>query len=258
MMQSTRSSVTTEPAPDAVAHARRAGRLDADDPDRRLDVLDRHRDAGDQPAAADRHDDDVDLGPVADDLEAERALAGDELQVVERMHVGEAAIADQLLRLLVGLVPDRAVQHDLRAVAARRRDLRRRGVLGHHDDGLDAVDAARRARRPARGCRPTSRRRRGAVRRSVSCVNLLSGPRILYDPVRWNISALSRTSKPVRSLSDARRQERRVVDVRRHARVGRVEDLAAERQRHRVTAVIMISTRPSGATSPVRTVVRAA
>ena len=64
-------------------------------------------------------------------LEAERALSGDELQVVERMDVGQPAVADELFRLLVGLVPDRAVQHDLRAVAARRRNLRRRRVLGH-------------------------------------------------------------------------------------------------------------------------------
>src|SRR5436190_9823548 len=31
--------------------------------------------------------------------------------------------------------------------------------------------------------------------------NLFSGPRILYDPTRWNISALRRTSNPVRSLN---------------------------------------------------------
>ena len=36
---------------------------------------------------------------------------------------------------------------------------------------------------------------------SVSCANLFIGPRILYEPPRWNISALRRTSKPVRSLS---------------------------------------------------------
>ena len=84
---------------------------------------------------------DVDVGPVANDLEAERALPGDELQIVERVHVGQPAIADELLRLLVGIVPDRAVQHDFGAVAARRRDLRRRRVLGHDDHRADAVDA---------------------------------------------------------------------------------------------------------------------
>jgi hypothetical protein len=35
---------------------------------------------------------------------------------------------------------------------------------------------------------------------SVSCANLFIGPRILYEPPRWNISAFNRTSKPVRSL----------------------------------------------------------
>ena len=35
----------------------------------------------------------------------------------------------------------------------------------------------------------------------VSCGSLLLGPRTLYDPVRWNISALSQTSKPVSTES---------------------------------------------------------
>src|SRR5947208_3360142 len=34
---------------------------------------------------------------------------------------------------------------------------------------------------------------------SLSCANLFNGPRILYEPVRWNDSALSSTSKPVTS-----------------------------------------------------------
>src|SRR3954469_22159077 len=36
---------------------------------------------------------------------------------------------------------------------------------------------------------------------SVRCENLFIGPRILYEPPRWNISALSRTSNPLCSLS---------------------------------------------------------
>ena len=35
----------------------------------------------------------------------------------------------------------------------------------------------------------------------VSRVSFTSGPRILYEPVRWKSSAFSRTSKPVSSLS---------------------------------------------------------
>ena len=53
------------------------------------------------------------------------------------------SVAHQLLRLLVGLVPDRAVQHDLGAVALRRRDLGRRRVRRHADDRADAVDLRR-------------------------------------------------------------------------------------------------------------------
>src|SRR5262249_22913709 len=48
-----------------------------------------------------------------------------------------------LLRLLVGLVPDPAVQDDLGPVALRRGDLGRRGVLGHADDRADSVDLRR-------------------------------------------------------------------------------------------------------------------
>ena len=84
MMQSTRSSVTSAARVDAALHPRRAGRLDADDADLRVDALERHRDAGDQPAAANRHDDDVDVGPVLGDLEPDRALPHDQLLVVER------------------------------------------------------------------------------------------------------------------------------------------------------------------------------
>ena len=66
----------------------------------------------------------------------------------------------------------------------------------------------------------------------------------------------------------ARRQQRRTVDVRRHAAVRRFEHLAPERKRRDShgwrrgaddprTAVSMISTRPSGATRPDWTVARA-
>ena len=46
--------------------------------------LDRGRDAGDEPAAADADDDRVDVGHLVEDLEAERALARDDVGVVER------------------------------------------------------------------------------------------------------------------------------------------------------------------------------
>ena len=45
----------------------------------------RDADAGEQPAAADRRDDRVDVGQVLEDLEPRRAVAADEVVVVERM-----------------------------------------------------------------------------------------------------------------------------------------------------------------------------
>ena len=113
---------------DAALHRRTVRRLDADHAHGRPVALHRHRHAGDEPAAADRHDDRVELGPVLHHFEPQRPLSGNQLLVVERVDVGQPFVANQLLCLLVRLVPDGAVQDDLRAVAARCRDLRRRGV----------------------------------------------------------------------------------------------------------------------------------
>ena len=73
---------------------RRAGRgLDADDPRRpAVASLIDERDARAQPAAADRHDDLREVGHVLEQLEPERALAGDDRGVVERVHEGEPAV----------------------------------------------------------------------------------------------------------------------------------------------------------------------
>src|SRR5439155_5185744 len=127
------------PGCDAFLHAGCARRLDADDPDVWVDRLERHRYARDQPAAADWHDDDVGLRKVFVDFEAERPLPGYQLGIVERMDVREAALDDELLRPLVRLIPDRPVQHHFGAVATRRGHFGQRRVLGHHDDGVHAV-----------------------------------------------------------------------------------------------------------------------
>ena len=54
-----------------IVHGRRVHRLDADDLDLGIEVLHVHRDAGDQPAAADRHEDRVEVAArLAQDLHA--------------------------------------------------------------------------------------------------------------------------------------------------------------------------------------------
>ena len=67
-------------------------RLDADDLDLRAQALDVGGDAGDQPAAADRHEDRIDRRLVlAQDFHADGALAGDHVRIVVGMDEGELA-----------------------------------------------------------------------------------------------------------------------------------------------------------------------
>jgi hypothetical protein len=61
----------------------------------------------------------VDLRRVLQQLERDRALAGDDLRVVERVDEGEAALRLQLSALGIGLVEHLAVEHDVGAVALR-------------------------------------------------------------------------------------------------------------------------------------------
>ena len=91
------------------------------------------RAAGDQPAAADRHDEHVELRHVVEQLQRGRPLARHHERVVVRAHELEPALggqprADLLAALRPAVVPD-----DLGAVAPRRVDLRGRRVLRHED-----------------------------------------------------------------------------------------------------------------------------
>ena len=54
-------------------------------------ILDVGRDARDQPAAADRHEDGIDFSPgtLAQDLHADRALTGNDIRIVEGMNERE-------------------------------------------------------------------------------------------------------------------------------------------------------------------------
>ena len=83
---------------------------------RRVEVLHVHRDAGEQSAAADRHEDRVELAAgLAQDLDRDRALAGDHVRVVEGMHEHQVALARELERPLERAVVVVAVQQHLAA-----------------------------------------------------------------------------------------------------------------------------------------------
>ena len=91
------ASVTTGPVGERAADVRRADRgLDADDPDVGQQRLHGDRHAGGESAAAERHDDARQVGEVVDELQAERALAGDHGGVVERVAERHAALAGPL------------------------------------------------------------------------------------------------------------------------------------------------------------------
>ena len=154
-----------ERAPRVVAHLG----LDADDAQPGQSAVAAVRAAGDQPAAADRHEQQVERAAVLDQLERRRPLAGHDPLVVVRVDEGEALalgpLGDQ--RLAVGGVAVEA--HDPRAVALGRRRLGRRGVLGHQDRRRDARAARRSGRAPARGCRSRRSRRRAAGRAARRC-----------------------------------------------------------------------------------------
>ena len=81
----------------------------------RAQRLDRGADAGDQSAAADRHDDRVEIGRLLQDLERHRALARDHVGVVERMDEGEVVAARRAPRRGRGFAEVGAVQHHVGA-----------------------------------------------------------------------------------------------------------------------------------------------
>ena len=117
--------------------------LDADDPGRRAERLDRHRDPARQPAATDRDEDDRDVRQVLDELEADRPLAGDDPIVVEGRDDLEPALGGELLGHPLALVAGRADDDDLGAIGRHPFALDRRRVGRHHDDRRRTEQARR-------------------------------------------------------------------------------------------------------------------
>ena len=106
MGQSTRSA-----QPQALGGVRGQLGLYPEDFGVRAQRLDRRADAGRQSAAADRDEHVLDVGQIGGDLQADRALAGDDVGVVERRNQHAARRLDQLGGDLFALA--RTAQHDL-------------------------------------------------------------------------------------------------------------------------------------------------
>ena len=126
------------PRPSACDHARVALDLHADDVDVGAPALRRDGDAGHEPAATDRHDDRVDVGNGVEDLQADGALARDDLRrrrTRARSVAPLSAAASSRRRERAGEVG--AGEHHLGLVDLGARDLRERRVGGHHDRRRD-------------------------------------------------------------------------------------------------------------------------
>ena len=99
-------------------------RLGTPDPDLRIQRLDRAADAGDEPAAADGRDDGDRIGRIFQDLESHRAMAGDEIVIVERVY--ERSF-DSGKRALAQGLPGDLVRHRDEPCAERLHTLDLRG-----------------------------------------------------------------------------------------------------------------------------------
>ena len=125
-------------AAERVPERRIERRLDPDDLDRRRPGAGGDGVAGDQPAAADRDHQGVEVVRVLEHFQRDRALARDHQRVVVGMDEGEAALGGERLRAHLRLRHALALEHDLGAVRPRRLDLHERRGHRHHDGGRDA------------------------------------------------------------------------------------------------------------------------
>ena len=139
------------------------------------------------------------VGHVLEQLEPERALAGDDVRVVERVHERQPALARALARAADAVVDRR------RRRGARSRPCPRAasalaigasaGTKTSH--GTPRVARGRRQRLGVvAGDAATTPRAQPA---SPSAASFAAAPRILNEPVRCRFSAFSTTSPPARS-----------------------------------------------------------
>ena len=151
---------------DRLAQRGRGLRLNRDDAHARRQRLHRGGDSGDEPAAADGHDDRGDVRPLLDHLEADRALAGGRACVLERVDEDRSGLALERLRRLDRVVVRLAGFADVDREALELADLRSR--RGARDEERRRAARRRavppRTRRRGRGCRQTRRRRPAAAR----------------------------------------------------------------------------------------------
>ncbi len=119
-------------------HGGSAGGLNTVHFDVRVQSLDGVSDTGDEPAAANGHDDRVDVRDLFEDLEADGALARNDVFVVERVDEGVAFGVAQFEGFIVSVVVDPGNEADVGAVFLGGFDLGDGSVVRQADEALRA------------------------------------------------------------------------------------------------------------------------
>ena len=108
-------------------------RFHADDLALRGELGRGQRAAADQSSAAHAHHQIVECADFLDQLLRHRALAGDDVSVVEGRNQRAAALGDQALRERLAIFVHAVIEDDLGAVVAGGGELGRRRIAGHDD-----------------------------------------------------------------------------------------------------------------------------
>ena len=124
---------------EGAVHAGCALGLHAVDLDVGLQALDGKCHAGDESAAAHRHDDSVHIGQLVENFEADSTLTGDDLLVVVGVDEGHARFFLQLHGLVVGVVVGAGYEADLRTEVLGVLNLHDGRTVRHADDAFDAA-----------------------------------------------------------------------------------------------------------------------
>ena len=142
--------------PQRAVHRVGVGGLDADNSGLGPKPLHVGGDAADEAAAADGDEDRIDrLAELPQHLHPDRALAGDHVRVVVRMHEREPAALPDPHRRLLGIVVGVSVEHDVCAERTDGGDLDLWGRHRHHDRRRRAEALEPPTPRLARDCPPT-------------------------------------------------------------------------------------------------------
>ena len=205
------------PGAQRFVHGGRVDRLDTDDAHAWMERLDVGGDAGDQAAAADRHEDRVHgAAGLADDLHADRALPGDHVVVIEGMHEAQLLLLRQQQRVLEGGVEHIAVQDHARTPVGDRLHLDRGRGQRHDHHGADPA-SLRRQRHALRMVAGGGRDHAARRRLGVEVCDLVEGAAQLEGKHRLQVFALepqliAESARQARSLLE-RRFDRDLVDT---------------------------------------------